>query len=122
MPSLIDEEGNVLNSQQANLDYVHNFYSDIFSKDIKRSSSITEARAYIARIREPTIFVNLRKQLDSPFTSKEIIGAIEGLALGKTLGPDGLPNEFYKKFAEFLNPFLLMIWKETLSYGSLPIS
>lgn len=52
----------------------------------------------------------------------EIKEAIGGLANGKTPGPDGIPNEFYKVFADLLAPYILLIWKETMHFGCLPLS
>lgn len=48
--------------------------------------------------------------------------AIEGLALKKSPGPDGLTYEFYRTFRESLVPLLTEVLIECLSLGTLPNS
>lgn len=64
---------------------------------------------------------SLRALLDSPLSVEELKESINHLANNKTPGLDGLPNEFYKAFAELLCPFILLVWQESLSFGALPL-
>ena len=105
-----------------NLAFVHDFFSNIFSKPPIRNENITRSRAKISRVRAKVVASSLSQQFDAPITLSELSDAIQGLANGKTPGPDGLPNEFYKSFSELLCPFLLRIWQETMFHGSLPAS
>lgn len=122
VPPLKDSSGNTLTSPRDNLKLVHEFYSKIFSIPPAQSDEITLSRARIAGIRPKVVTPLLQKQLDRPFSLLEIEDCIDSLALGKTPGIDGLPNEFYKVFKKELSPLLLRVWNESVAYGALPIS
>ena len=111
-----------MEGEEENLKFVHDYFSDIFSKEIVRDASITANRAKIAKIRKKVITDSLKTQFEAPISESEIKDAIKSLAFAKTPGPDGLPNEFYKEFDDMLCPLLLKIWEETVHYGCLPIS
>lgn len=51
----------------------------------------------------------LKAKLEGPTTKEETKETIDMLAMGKTLGVDGLPNEFFKSFKDFLCPYILPI-------------
>lgn len=49
-----------------------------------------------------------------------MISTIRSLKNGKSPGPDGLCNEFYKKFSSLLTPYLLNMFNMALEDGALP--
>ena len=54
-PPLLDDQGNPIEGEVANLDYVHTFFSGIFAKDSIRNDTITANRATISRIKKQII-------------------------------------------------------------------
>lgn len=64
-----------------------------------------------ASIRKKSIREALKAQLDGPLTIEEIKESIKNLALNKTPGLDGLPNEFYKEYIDLLSQYLLLFGK-----------
>lgn len=61
-------------------------------------------------------------ELDSPFTTEEVISAIRSLKPNKTPGLDGLPVEWYGTYAEILAPKLMVMYEDAYDRGILPES
>lgn len=120
VPNLIKPDGFSLQTKRDNLNYVNDFHANIFSKDVSRIEEITTARAKIAMVRKKTISDFWAKELEKPINENEIKDNINHLANGKTPGVHGLPNEFYKEYQDFLTPYLLLVWKDSLSFKDLP--
>lgn len=60
--------------------------------------------------------------ISGPVTVDEICKAIDAMPQGKTPGPDGIPDEFYKHYRDVLAPYLLEVFNESYSLGLLPRS
>ena len=120
IPNLLDDSGATLNTKEDNLDYVFNFYSDIFSSPPTLSCEKTAARASISRAREKTMTDFMQNSLEAPISLKEVSESILSLANGKSPGMDGLPNEFFKTFHTLLAPYILLVWQESYKFGALP--
>ncbi len=59
---------------------------------------------------------------DTPIQNRDISEAIDKVKLNKAPGNDGLTTEFYKKFSNYLSPFLYNVYLESLKKGILPPS
>ena len=59
-PSLYDQQGTLIESEEGKLLYVHKFYADIFAKDPARSIDITNSRAHISRARSKVVNQSLQ--------------------------------------------------------------
>lgn len=62
---------------------------------------------------------HIARQLDQPLTKGELRETIFSLKGGKNPSLDGIPNEFFQSYHDFLIPCLLRIWKEALRIGVL---
>ena len=51
--------------------------------------------------------------MEVEISTKEIERSMAALAMGKSAGPDGLPNEFYKWLSKFLAPTLYEVFNES---------
>lgn len=122
VPPLKDENGVILTFEEDNLQLVFDFYNKIFAEPPCCSSDKTETRALIARTRKKVVPPHIMSSIDKPLALQEIRDSIDAMALNKTLGLDGLPNEFYKEFIDLLSPLLLLVWNESVQKGALPIS
>ncbi|KAJ1081969.1 hypothetical protein NDU88_002141 [Pleurodeles waltl] len=59
-----------------------------------------------------------RETLDASITREEILAAIRSLKNAKTPGSDGMPAEFYHRYADTIADSLLEVYKEALQKGS----
>ena len=59
------------------------------------------------------------KAMDADFTVPEVAQAASSLGRGKSPGPDEIPAEFYKLYADMIAPELLEVYKEFYSEGAL---
>ena len=68
----------------------------------------------------PTLSESDQNSLGMEITEGDIRKAIDSLKNGKSPGPDGICNEFSKKFGNKISPFLLRMYKKSLEDGKLP--
>lgn len=122
VPLLSKEDGTLASDHKENLSLVKDYYANIFSSPPQRGADHTRARACIANKREKTVPAHIARMLDLPLSEVELMDAIASLKRGKSPGMDGIPNEFFHEFKEFLIPHLLSLWRESLRYGALPTS
>ena len=57
---------------------------------------------------------------DIPFSSEDIISAINELSASSAPGPDNITAFFYKEYADQLAPIIYQIWRSSLDHGKLP--
>lgn len=76
VPSLLDEQGSPLTSQEENLNFVHRFYSQIFAGEPLRNMDTTNARAKISLCWKATVLTYLKNQLDASISEKDICESI----------------------------------------------
>ena len=67
------------------------------------------------RVQPPTA-----EKCDADITTPEIIQVCDTLPLGKSAGPDRIPNRFYKTFSKILAPILTNVLNESREAGELP--
>lgn len=72
-------------------------------------------QTFLADLSLPSLSQSQLESLNSPITEPEIQKAIKTLPGGKSSGPDGLPNSYYKTFHEALSPALKEVYSEAMS-------
>lgn len=75
---------------------------------------------FLKNLDTPTISKELNLELDKPFILEEVVNSLQSMQNGKPPGPDGYPNDFYKRFSNKLVPCLLEMFGDAISTGSLP--
>lgn len=76
-----------------------------------------DIKSFLASLHLPTLNTT---QLNAPITPHEINKAIRSLPLGKSLGPDGLTNNYYKCFMETLTPSFSSVFEAAMTSTSFP--
>ena len=56
---------------------------------------------------------------EGEITEKEVFETMRNLPREKAMGPDGIPNEFYKTFARLITPELTRVYNEAHNNGRL---
>jgi hypothetical protein len=104
-------DGSHIQENQQIVHEIQRYYKHLFQS----KPSINQDPLLDALSENSTIPNRLRLELENPITLNEIHKAIDSLAIGKSLGPDGLPAEFYKSLKSFLAPYILSMIKEATS-------
>ena len=115
---LRDSTGSLTKSRSGILEVSRSFYVDLLGEkylDRAKMSSFLDST--------PDLGNNIPlASLTGEITAEEVVKAIDGLAIKKTPGPDGLTAEFYKTFKSSLVPYLVEVFNGCLQEGSLPPS
>lgn len=77
---------------------------------------------FLEKCNLPTLSQKDSNFLDMEFTCDEITKTMNTLKNSKSPGPDGICNEFYKKFSTILAPYLLKMYNMALEAGPFPPS
>lgn len=83
------------------------FYETLYS-----SQSTVTMQTFFGKCNLPTLSEMDRKELGSEITVKDISETVKSLKSGKTPGPDGLSNEFYKTFNNIISPQLQCMYTQ----------
>lgn len=75
---------------------------------------------FLNNLETPTISTELNLELDKPFLLEEVVSSIQSMQNIKSPGPDGYPNEYFKRFSNKLAPLLLEMFNDAISIDSLP--
>lgn len=78
--------------------------------------------SYLEDIDIPVLTATYRNGLDRPITVEEILKAIKTLQSGKTSGPDGIPVELYKQYADVIAVRFLAMMVKSAELETLPKS
>lgn len=76
---------------------------------------------YVQETAIPILDDDKRKSLDCPFLHKELLGVIADIPSGKSRGPDGFTQKFYKPYKEHLSPFMLQVFNSISSSNQFPV-
>ena len=79
-----------------------------------------DMQAFLDKCNLPTLNQTDRDYLGEEITCREIADTIKSLKSGKTPGPDGFSNKFYKKFSYLLVPYLNQMYGQAFDSGELP--
>jgi len=96
------------------------FYQLLYTSDVPTNPSVLED--FFKSLKILPVSEELSAELERDFSVKEIVSAIGAMQSGKSPGPDGFPNEFFKKFSNQLAPLLLSVFEESLVTNSLPLT
>ena len=85
----------------------HRFYTELYNIQTtplrgEGRREKEEIEKYIKDSKLPTLPLRIIKKLEGPITTEEICKVIKNLPNGKSPGPDGLTNVYYKKYSEIL--------------------
>ena len=94
------------------------FYSDLFTAE----QVDTSAQDSLLGCLSAKLPGDASSSCDGPLFVDEVSLALEGMALEKSPGSDGLPVEFYRAFWHILGADLVVVLNDSFSVGSLPPS
>ena len=94
------------------------FYSDLFSAEPVDISAQNSLLNHLSS-KLPS---EASRSCDGLLTVDEVFRALEGMALEKSPGSDGLPAEFYRAFWHILGADLVEVLNDSFSSGTLPSS
>ncbi len=100
------------------LDAATSFYSNLYRPE----RDIDDAAADQLLAHMPTLNAFDSAQVDTPISAADLLNAIQHAPTGKTPGLDGLPADFYKRFADQLVPLLVEVLNHATAAGRLPES
>jgi hypothetical protein len=92
---LTDSNGQEVKGKQNILDYIKDYYTNIYNDNPLVSKNETDFQNFGSDIKLDN---EDKMQLDKPFSESEIREALDGLPNGKTPGIDGFNTDFYKYF------------------------
>lgn len=112
------DSGLLINSYKDINTAFRRFYEQLYTSQCNALPEIIQD--FLSKCNLPTLAQKDRTLLDADLTCPELINIIRSLKNGKSPGPDGLCNEFYKKFSSLLTPYLLKMFNMALKDGALP--
>lgn len=100
-------------------EYVTQFYKNLYTSEPYNEK---EAELLLSKISDTTKIIqeDFKLLCDQEINLQEINKCISGLKDNKSPGNDGLTSEFYKMFITQLSPFLVAMFKESITCGELP--
>lgn len=99
------------------------YYSNLYNiKDDPSTCQPTydDIQNILQTLKLPTLTESQLLTLNSPFTTAEIAATIETLPNGKSPGPDGFSNEYFKKFKPCLLPHLHSVFTKAATTATFP--
>lgn len=118
MHTLTTESGQELSEPAQIRSYARLFYSNLYDSELTPSNLVSNS--FFNGL--PRVSEGSYPETDNPLTLLEIEHALMSMDSGKSPGIDGLPVEFYKAFWECLGKDLLVVLRECLEEGCLPLS
>lgn len=124
IPFLISQShnGKIIDPQK-----IVNAFSEFYSKlyNLKDDPEVTTPSPqtitdFLAAVHLPSLDEEQLNGLNTPFTELEIENTIKSLPLGKSPGPDGFSNEYYRAFAPLLSPHLCTTFRQAMEKGVMP--
>lgn len=92
-----------------------------FTKNVTLPKRAPETmKPFLDKRNLPTLLERDQSALEPEITGEEIRRTIDSLKNGKSMGPDGICNEFYKKFSNIITPYLHSMYKKAFESGTLP--
>lgn len=113
-----DKNGKLVTNHKEISHVFREFYEELYRSE--GQMNIIKARDFFKRLNLPKLSEENMRKLESPITLEELTKTIKMLPSGKTPGIDGIPSEFYKRFAEELAPEILKTFNAAIDAGVLP--
>ncbi|XP_053571508.1 gastrula zinc finger protein XlCGF57.1-like [Bombina bombina] len=85
---------------------LYNLHSKLDHRSYPQETKVNNINVYLASLNLPHLTTNKQSQLEDPITPEEIQLVIKDLPAGKSPGPDGFSNRYYKIFQEDLIPHI----------------
>ena len=111
-----DKAGDTVSQPSDMLSQLSRYYSNLMSD---KASDPAAAETLFAKLRERQLSVSDRESIEGKITRDEVLEAIAHLGLGKSPGPDGIPAEFYRAYADLLADDMTEMYNECWEDGSL---
>lgn len=92
------------------------FYTQLYTSE---NPSETDINSFLENTSLPSLSEEDREQLNTFFTSEEVLQAIQSLPSGKSPGLDGYPVEFYKTFWPQIEPLFMPMIADFVQNGTL---
>lgn len=109
--------GNLVTSHKDINDNFRQFYESLYTSH--SLAGLKDMQDFLDKCDLPVLDQVDRNILNAKITTEEITKSI-GLKNGKSPGPDGLGNGFYKQFKIKLVPYLLKLYNHAYKAGTLP--
>lgn len=117
IPGIRTENGS-LSTDQKLIENFKAFYSSLYRSNCASDRCTMEN--FLNNRNIPSLTNEMETKLEAPITQGGSTAAISSMQSGKSLGPDGLSVDFYKKFsAELISP-ICSVFSESFDSGSLP--
>ena len=114
--NLVNEEGQILNTQAGIENHTVKFYRKLFSSCNPEKSEIDQ---YLEGTSMKKIPEELSERIDREISKEELDAVVKSFKNNKSPGSDGLTAEFYKHFWGELREILYKVYKEGLERGCL---
>lgn len=115
--------GHKLSHPQAISDEFGEFYSRLYNlkDDAHTTTPTSEAIAsFLESVNLPALTTSQLRDFNAPFTEVEIARTIASLPNGKSPGPDGFSNEYFKHYQSTLISPLCDAFNQALTTGTIP--
>ena len=119
-PSAPKFTGEVAQDDKSVLDTLTDYYEALFSKKTINPESVKKCLDTLRDANSKRVLAPTARACDEDITEHEVSDTMRELPLGKSPGPDRLPNKFYKTFSALLAPILAKIFNEARKQGELP--
>ncbi|CAH2250801.1 endonuclease reverse transcriptase [Pelobates cultripes] len=96
--------------------YYHSLYNLKDDPDLHQPTS-SDIQDFLRRTTLPALSAQQKTTLQNPVTTQEIQHAIQSLPHGKSPGPDGLTNSYYKSQTASLVPYLEKSFNHIITTG-----
>lgn len=118
IPELTSSTGEYISSSEDILNEFQGFYQALFSTMLPPDPG--EKASLLDPLALGWLSDSERSHPVRPITAEEVHAIINSLATRKSLGPDGIPVEFYKTHADLLAPLLASLYTQCMEGGALP--
>lgn len=104
-------------------DQFADYYSSLYNLHTDPNThqpTVEKIESFLKNINLPTLSAHHLETLNAPITLREIEQTIHTLPNGKSPGPDGFSNEYFKTFANILSPHMSTIYNKAAETATLP--
>lgn len=91
---------------------------ELYSSDTQ--IDIQKIEEFLSQLDLPKLSSQQAESIDAPITEAEVRSPVQAMKVGKSLGIDGFPIEYYKYNLDLLAPLLTKLYNEAASLGCLP--